>query len=203
MFPPGGIAPKQRGLIWSARYALPSADIGIEAHITPEDANMGYGGVGDNDVLYSEAAVISKDQTTGTIRFDVATSHLQTAIASDGKKTVTTHQAGIGDFVLNPATSDGKDLVVTLLTNIHGKFQARFVAVDKNGMPMTANETSSQATNGQMNEITARFYNMSLNQIQQIRYEMRPYDLFVEFQNVSLVPGKHTNVQIEYGNSIN
>jgi RNA polymerase sigma factor (sigma-70 family) len=201
--PSNEIRVRERYIAWFARREFPPIqDLGYSGHLMPTDKNYPDSS-GDDGDIYEEVLGIPKDQTTGTIHFDFATGSWQIMVSSSGKETVTTHQAAFGDFVLNPATNSGNDLVVTLLTNIHGRFQDHFIAIERDGGEKTASIETNQTPADQMNEITARFNNLSLDQIQQIRYEVRYYDLWVEFQNVSLVPDKHTKVQIETGNTVN
>jgi len=68
----------------------------------------------------------------------------------------------------------------------------RVIAIDKEGKLHTTGHGS--VASGKIDQLTASFRNIKLGQIEEFRYQVRPYH-WVEFKNISLRPGYKTDVQ--------
>ncbi|HMD53092.1 MAG TPA: RNA polymerase sigma factor [Phycisphaerae bacterium] len=194
----------QRGIIWSARLKLPSKlDIVFSGSL-----NVGNGGAtseesDQNGTMITQLTPVSQSKKTGTIHFDMATGPWQTIVASDGNRAVEGGVNGGGNLTLQPTVNDKNNLSITLIQkniqpNFYTDYTYRLVARTDTGKEIYPNGST-----GNNDQITYTFNNISLDQIETIEFQIRPFDLFVEFQNVSLVPGKHTNVQIDSWQNIN
>jgi RNA polymerase sigma factor (sigma-70 family) len=84
--------------------------------------------------------------------------------------------------------------VVTVSDTLKGA-QRRIVAVDHNGNEHDASEKSVGA-GGDLN-LHALKFDLPLDQVAEIRFNVRPYDQLVTFHNVSLVAGKKTEPKVE------
>jgi len=195
----------ERGIKWSAHLNLPpklASDIVFE-----DNLNVGNGGATNEDsnqngTMITQLTPVPQSKTTGTIHFDFATGKWQTIVATDGTQTVSGGINGVGNFTLQPAVNDKGNLSVTLIQkNIQPDFYTNYtywlVARTNNGKLIYPNGSTGN------NDRTTFSFNISLDQIETIEFQIKRFDLFVEFQNVSLYPRKHTNVQIDSWQNIN
>jgi RNA polymerase sigma factor (sigma-70 family) len=193
----------QRGIIWSARLKFPPMlDVDYSGSL-----NVGNGGVtsessGHNGAMITQLTPVPESQTIGTINLEFATGHWKTIVASDGSQTVDGGEAGIGDFTLEPAVNDGNNLTIMLIQKnlqegFYDNYTSQLVARTNNGKLIYPDSSS-----GNGNQTTYSFNNVN-HQIKTIDFDIKRYDMFAEFQNVSLVPNKRTNVQINAWQNIN
>ncbi|MCJ7779024.1 MAG: M56 family metallopeptidase [Sedimentisphaerales bacterium] len=141
-----------------------------------------------------EAAIsdMNEGQLTTTMRIGIAAGHWTTIASHDGK------QMNIGkkESVLWSQAFEARDG-----THIVASFEwrkdrvERVVAIDNSGKVHATDHHGSVAS-GSVDQLTATFRNLKLNQIKEFQYQTRPYD-FVTIKNVSLKHGVKSNVQID------
>jgi hypothetical protein len=84
---------------------------------------------------------------------------------------------------------------VTVSDDIEGQIDRRIIAIDNTGDLHTAAPCDTENA-GKVHQTTATFENLLLQDIKEFQFQTRPYE-WVTFKNVSLKPGKKTDVQIE------
>jgi hypothetical protein len=73
------------------------------------------------------------------------------------------------------------------------EWEARVIAVDKDGQEHPSAGGSLGGNTFQ--QTTAKFDQLPLSEVQEFQFQVRPYS-WVEFRNVSLEPGRRTQVEI-------
>ena len=93
-----------------------------------------------------------------------------------------------------PAVKNGDGSTVFNVAYTPGEQDTRVIAVDTGGQEHTAARTEGSVV-GDAKQLASTFQNLPLKQIKEVRFQARPYQL-VEFRNVSLHPGRKTDVPI-------
>ncbi len=135
---------------------------------------------------------IDEKLTTTSIQLGVATGDWETKAEHDGKDIMSLGIEGGGIAFSEAYESNG-----VLKINVSDDFlnlDHRIIAVDKEGtehVPQSQSWTSA----GKVRQTIPGFHNLTLNQIKEFQYQVRPYD-WAEFKNVSLKPGLKTEVDM-------
>ena len=90
-----------------------------------------------------------------------------------------------------PAEKGG--CAVVNVTHTVKEWEARLIAVDKDGEEHLA--TGNPSGNSAFKQQTATFSQLPLTEVKEFKFQVRPYR-WVEFRNVSLEPGRRTQVEI-------
>ena len=174
---------------------LPQERIGCAWQFEPSDSWVGSSGfVSGKDVenLRVTAVVRPKDADHIAVKFGIAAGPWSVLSESSGAGA----SAGSRSkevYSFSPAFQQGGDTVITIAHNVVNQ-QIRVIAITKAGEQYTSRDTKTAGA-GDMSQITARFRGMDLKDVKLFQLQTRPYE-WVEFRNVSLVPGKKTAVQV-------
>ena len=103
-----------------------------------------------------------------------------------------------GTIAWGQTIDDGGRTAVTVSDNLKG-MQRRIVAVDQNGNEHDASEKSI-GRGGDLN-LTSLKFDVPLDQVAEVRFNVRSYDQLVTFHNVSLAAGKKTEPKVEVKSS--
>ncbi len=136
-------------------------------------------------------AVSLPAQATVTVRFGVADGPWTTVRESNGN----TGAVGTNKLstVFSQAVEMGGSVAISVSHNINGP-ESRVIAIGKDGREYTASSVSGGGA-GDFHQIMVAFSELSLRDVEKFCLQTRPYQ-WVEFRNVSLEPGKKTDVQI-------
>jgi len=96
-----------------------------------------------------------------------------------------------GIVLWSQAFEDSGDTCIVATAQWRFRGQERIVATDLDGVTHTA--PGGSVSSGDLDLMTTRFARLKPNQVKEFQYQVRPYD-WVEFDNVSLQPGKKTDV---------
>jgi len=146
-----------------------------------------------------EAAIAKeyKGGDTTNLRVGTATGYWKTIASHNGKGMTTTS----GRNILFSQAYESDNLVGITVSSPWDKNQVeRIVAVDKDGQTHITKNIGSVAS-GEIDQMTAKFYGMKLEDIAEFHFQTRPYE-WVEFKNVSLKPDLKTDVQIKAGEQV-
>ncbi len=134
------------------------------------------------------------DQPTVTVRVRVAAGPWETVYeTAKGRFSTGTMKGG---FAFSPIYEKDGRVIITVTHNIVGP-QSRVVAVGVDGREHRADSWTNNGADGFV-QFTGEFSGLSLKDIKAFRVQTRPYQQ-VEFRNVSLQPGKKTDVQVVGG----
>ncbi len=151
--------------------------------------------------LKAYATNLPRDQKSATVRIGATAAEWQTVAThkpQDNEETVTVDEFAIAFGI--PYEQEKR----TLLPVVHNynrrerKFAIRLVAITKSGQVRISGVSGSGG--GQLNSMTYIFNGLTLDEIKEFQFQVRPYE-WVEFKNVSVKPNFKTNVQIEIPNS--
>jgi beta-lactamase regulating signal transducer with metallopeptidase domain len=144
------------------------------------------------DDLRWSATILPKDRRNCTVRCGVAAGTWQTAAQTRGQA-FSAQGTTIGGITLSPANDDPEaGAMITSSDDILDR-PCRVVAVTTDGRIVPASRTSG-GTAGRVRQTTSYFRGLTLAQIAEFRFQTRPWT-WVEFKNVSLRPGRRTDVQ--------
>ena len=93
---------------------------------------------------------------------------------------------------------DGNDTIL-VYSDTFNDLQHRWVALDRDGTVIQIQDTYNSSGGGLFAMYSVRFPNRKKAEIATVRCEVRPYDRWVEYQNVSLQSGAHQSVKIVRG----
>ncbi len=175
-------------------HNLPSEPVGTQVLFDPP--YNAYAGaepkrLGKKVASLEAMAVSLPNQQTVTVRVRLAAGPWQTVCETEsGDMSTGTTKGG---FAFSPIQEKDRRVTLTVTHDIIGP-ESRVIAVGLDGREHRA---GSWSRNGARNflQITATFYGVSQKDIKVFRVQTRPYDQ-VEFRNVSLQPGKKTDVRI-------
>jgi ketosteroid isomerase-like protein len=140
-----------------------------------------------------EAAIsyMKEGQSATTIRIGIAAGPWTTITSYNGSRMNIDRHGGV---LWSQAfeTNNGTHIVAS--AQWHRDRAERIIAIDKDGKLHTTEHSS--VSSGNVDQLTANFGNLKLNQIKEFQYQTRPYD-WVMIRNVSLQPGVKTDVQVE------
>jgi beta-lactamase regulating signal transducer with metallopeptidase domain len=140
-----------------------------------------------------EAAIsdMKEGQLTTTIRVGIAAGLWTTIASHDGSRMNFGRQGGV---LWSKAfeTRDGTHIVAS--AQWRRDRAERVIAIDKDGKLHTTDHSS--VASGNVDQLTASFWDLKLSKIKEFQYQTRPYD-FVTIKNVSLKHGVKSNVQID------
>jgi len=144
-----------------------------------------------NQIEGFEAAIsdMEKERLSTTIRIGIASGPWTTIASHDGRRMNSGKQFGV---LWSQAfqTNNGTHIVTS--REWRKDQTERVVAIDKEGKSHTTDHGS--VASGKIDQLTASFRNLKLDQIEEFQYQVRPYQ-WVEFKNVSLRPGHKTDVE--------
>ena len=152
------------------------------------------------------AAMLPPGDKTATIRVGVATGPWTTvadeAAGGLSARSGATSRDGSrrdGPIIFSPAyESDGGAGVS--ITHLPVEGQVRIVAIDGQGQEHATPDVSSGSADG-ISQTTAHFAGLPVKQVKSFRLQSRPYQ-WITFRNVSLEPGRKTDVQAEVGPAV-
>jgi len=151
-----------------------------------------------NEVKGYKAAVTRNLNADATdIRVGVATEPWQTIVTHNGRGMTTT---GSNNILFSQAYESDNFVAITASSPWRKDQVERIIAVDKNGQPHVSKNIGSIAS-GEIDQITAKFYDLKLSDIVEFQFQTRPYE-WVTFKNVSLKPNFKTDVQIRTGEQL-
>ena len=127
-----------------------------------------------------------------TVRFGVAAGKWQTKAETDGSGDASISFADGGVVFAKPYSQDGTTHLTVARTQLSQ--DVRIVATDIDGREHPHRGVSGGGVSGMVSH-TYRFPQLPVARIERFQFQTRPYE-WVEFRNVSLVPGKATRVQI-------
>jgi hypothetical protein len=130
-------------------------------------------------------------QQTVNVRIGVAAGGWENVAESMGHGGYTV--AGKDSIVFSPAQEKDGSVSISVAYNITG-CEVCLTAVGTDGRGHSAS-TSQSGNTGKLVQVTATFTKFSLKDIKGFRLVKRPYE-WIEFHNVSLQPGKKTDVQV-------
>ncbi len=174
----------------------------------PDDLNISWnkiegagGWEGSCDVLTADgkrlgdctAAVASMEAgiEKTSLRVGFATGPWITISTHDGKSMSTRGRAGV---LWSHAFNDSGTACIVATAEWIKDRTTRIIAIDNGGATHTAPRGS--VAQGNMDQMTARFYGLSPDRIREFQYQVRPYE-WAEFEDVSLRPGEPTNVRVQ------
>ena len=137
--------------------------------------------------------------STVIVRYGVATGPWQTlALCSPAGRMSFPRQLDGDRIVISAAESENGTTVIRAATTVIDS-ATRIVAVKKSGGIQAAFSTTGHGATG----IAVRKckFQLDLKDIDHFEFQFRPYE-WVTFRNVSLAPGKKTNVHVEFGATI-
>ena len=138
-----------------------------------------------------EAAIsdMEKGRLSTTIRIGIASGPWTTIASHDGRRMNSSKQGGV---LWSQAFQAYSDTHIVTSREWRRDQTERVVAIDKEGKLHTTGHGS--VASGKIDQLTASFRNLKLDQIEEFQYQVQPYQ-WVEFKNVSLRPGHKTDVQ--------
>jgi len=147
--------------------------------------------VWDNQIKGLTASIsdMEKGRLSTTIRIGVAAEPWKTIASHEGKRMKSGRQGGV---LWSQAFQSYSGIHIVASREWRKDQVERVVAVDKDGKIHTTGHGS--VVSGKIDQLTASFRNLKLEQIREFQFQTRPYH-WVEFKNVSLRPGHKTNVQ--------
>jgi len=132
---------------------------------------------------------MEKDQLSTMIRIGVAAGPWKTISSHEGKRMTIGKE---GDILWSQAFQSYSGTHIVASREWRKDQVERVIAIDKDDKIHTAGHGS--VASGNIDQLTANFRNLKLEQIKEFLYQVRPYQ-WVEFKNVSLKPGHKTNVE--------
>lgn len=142
-----------------------------------------------DDCTAAVADMESRAQQT-SLRIGVATGSWTTISTYDGKSG-TPRSGGV---LWSRAFNDSGTACIVATAEWRKDRTTRIIAIDNRGVTHTTPRGS--IAQGNMDQMTARFYGLSPDRIREFQYQVRPYQ-WVQFENVSLRPGHMTSVIVE------
>ncbi|NQV33795.1 MAG: hypothetical protein HQ515_13965, partial [Phycisphaeraceae bacterium] len=147
---------------------------------------------------------------SATLPDDLQSTHLRMGVGLDEWLTLGRSTGGSGmrstsrggqawTFSFLDAVQAGPDIQVTVLHTISQDWQIRTVAMTDAGEQVYGPSKGMVSTG--MSHLTTTFSNLSLGSIENFVFQVRPYH-WVEFRNVSLVPGRKTTVRIQHAAAV-
>jgi hypothetical protein len=145
----------------------------------------------DNELKGFEATIsdMEKGRSSTTIRVGVAAGPWETIATHDGRRMEIDRQ---GDVLWSQAFQTYSGTYIVASRQWRKDQVERVIAIDKDGKIHTTGHGS--VASGNVDQLTASFRNLKLEQIEEFQYQTRPYQ-WGEFKNVSLRPGHKTDVQ--------
>jgi len=131
-------------------------------------------------------------QQTVNVRIGVAAGGWENVAESMGHGGYT--GGGKEGVVFSPAQEKDGSVSISVAYNITG-CEVYLTAVGTDGRGHSASTSQSGNTGGNLVQVTATFAKFSLKDIKGFRLVKRPYE-WIEVRNVSLQPGKKTDVQV-------
>ncbi len=142
-----------------------------------------------DDCTAAVADMESPGQQT-SLRIGVATGPWTTISTYDGKSSA----GRSGSVLWSRAFNDSGTACIVATAEWLKDRTTRIIAIDNRGATHTTPRGS--ISQGNMDQMTARFYNLRPDQIREFQYQVRPYQ-WVQFENVSLRPGHMTSIIVE------
>jgi beta-lactamase regulating signal transducer with metallopeptidase domain len=140
--------------------------------------------------LTASISDMEEGRLSTTIRVGVAAGPWETIANHDGKRMKSGRQGGV---LWSQAFQSYSGTHLVASREWRKDQVERVVAVDKDGKIYTTSHGS--VASGKIDQLTASFRNLRLEQIEEFQYQVRPYH-WVVFKDVSLRPGRKTDVQL-------
>lgn len=136
------------------------------------------------------AVVVEPSQKTLAVRLGYSAGEWDTVAFARGSAAMSRNEKSV--VFAEPVEKDGR-IVMSVAHNIADE-EVRVVAVDRNGKVHSASRSNSGRA-GTVRQTTYTFADVALDDVRQFQLETRPYR-WIEFQNVSLHPGRKTDVRV-------
>lgn len=143
--------------------------------------------------LRAVVASIPGDLATASVRVGIAAGPWEETVATSRGNSATAIGLRSGGVTFSVAHEVGNQTRITVSDTLL-EFDHRVVAVDVNQKTHSSPDTDWVSA-GAMRQTTASFDNLAPSDIEEFRFQTRPYE-WVEFENVSLSPSKRTDVEV-------
>jgi beta-lactamase regulating signal transducer with metallopeptidase domain/protocatechuate 3,4-dioxygenase beta subunit len=176
-------------------------DVSFTWSVFPSGSNAGSGCYDRKgkwiENMWALAVAIPSDQNVLAVRFKAASGPWETRFESNGKGEAIGSKS-FGGLVFSEAFETNGETRITVSHDI-ADLDFRVVAVDRNDKLVISQGANSYGY-GKTRQATYKYANTPMAGIKKFLFQTRPYE-WVTFSNVSLEPGKKTDVKIEVDKS--
>jgi beta-lactamase regulating signal transducer with metallopeptidase domain len=178
----------------------PQDPVAVKWRFDPTGSSSGLQVHGEDgrfvDNIRARAQSIPTDASRVDVQIGIAAGPWETLYSHDGRSSRGVGHSGSDlayGVAFGKAMDRDGDCVITVSHDIR-HVDVRIVAMDRDGNLHKPGHFTGIGASG-FSQLTATFSRMTLDQIAEFHAQTRPYE-WVEFRNVSLTPGKRTDVQI-------